>query len=76
LAVVEAEFCLLEVEMDGMFWDAVELDQAPFREAPEALDSLDAIRSVGEFVVGMLDPDSSASTCPWKGELRAQASAM
>ena len=43
--VVEAELRFLQVQVEGLFWDAVELAQAAFSEAPEALDSVDTMVS-------------------------------
>jgi len=40
-----------------MFRDAIELDQPPFCETPEALDSVDVMCSSNKFVVGMIDPE-------------------
>ncbi len=55
--MIEAELCFFEMEVEGMFGDAVELKQAAFREAPEAFDAVDVLRSAGELVVGVADPE-------------------
>ena len=52
--MIEAELCFFEMEVEGMFGDAVELEQAAFSEAPEAFDAVDVLRSAGELVVGVL----------------------
>lgn len=40
-----------------MFRDSVELEQATFGEAPEALDAVDVIRSKSELIVRVADPE-------------------
>lgn len=45
------------MEVEGLFSDTVELDQASFGEAPEALDSVDVVRSDGELILPMIDPE-------------------
>src|SRR6266581_8064968 len=55
--MIEAELCFFEMEVEGMFGDAVELEQAAFSEAPEAFDAVDVLRSAGELVVGVADPE-------------------
>src|ERR1039458_4736508 len=56
VAVIEAELCLFEMEIEGMFGDAVELEQASFGEAPEAFDAIDMMRSACELIVSVADP--------------------
>jgi hypothetical protein len=55
--MIEAELCFFEMEVEGMFGDAVELEQAAFGEAPEAFDAVDVLWSAGELVVGVADPE-------------------
>ena len=53
--MVEAELGFFEMEVEGMFWDAVELEQAAFDETPEAFDSIDVMRSADELVLPVAD---------------------
>ena len=55
--MVETELGFFEMEVEGMFWDAVELEQAAFGEAPEAFDSVDVVRSADELVLSVADPE-------------------
>src|ERR1039458_8626397 len=55
--MIEAELGLFEVEIEGMFWDAVELEQASLGEAPETFDTVDMMRSAGELIVSVADPE-------------------
>jgi hypothetical protein len=55
--MIEAELCFFEMEVEGMFGDAVELEQAAFSEAPEAFDAVDVLWSAGELVVGVADSE-------------------
>ena len=43
------------MQMKRAFLHAVELDQAMFCIAPEALNSIDVVRSKREFIVAMID---------------------
>ncbi len=51
MTVVEAELCFFKMQVEGMFLDSIELEQATFCEAPEALDPIDMVRSSNELVV-------------------------
>src|SRR5260370_27435512 len=55
--MIEAELCFFEMEVEGMFGDAVELEQAAFGEGPEAFDGVDVLRSADELIVGVADPE-------------------
>jgi hypothetical protein len=55
--VVEAEFGLLEAEVEGVVGDAAELDQPSFGVAPQRLDAVDVAAAVGEFAEGMVDSE-------------------
>jgi hypothetical protein len=57
VSLVESELCFFEVEVEGMFGDAIELEQASFGEAPEAFDPIDMVLPASEFVVGVVDPE-------------------
>jgi hypothetical protein len=39
--MIEAELCLFQVRVEGVFGHAVELQQMSFGKAPEALDAVD-----------------------------------
>ena len=53
MAVVEAEFCFLEMEIESPSWDSLELREAVFGITPKGLNAIDVIVQVGEFVVAM-----------------------
>ena len=53
--MVEAEFCFFQMEREGAFSHSMKLGQALFGVAPEALDSVDVIRSQRKFVFAMMD---------------------
>ena len=55
--MVESEFSLFEVEVEGVPGDAVELSQSPFGVAPEGLDAVDVRLKVGELVIVMPDAE-------------------
>jgi len=55
--MIKTEFCLFEMEVEGVSGHSTELCQASFCEAPEALDSVDVVALAGELVVPMLDPE-------------------
>lgn len=55
--MVETELGFLQVQIEGVSGDAVELEQALFGEAPEALDAVDMARAGGELVVSVVDPE-------------------
>ena len=40
---VESPFALFEVQMEGLFRDAVELSHVPFRLAPKVLNAIDVV---------------------------------
>ena len=54
-AVIVAPFGFFEMQVKGMFWQAFELCQSNFRQAPEAFDAVDMNAATGEFIVGMID---------------------
>src|SRR5215471_20000737 len=55
MSVVVAPLGLLEMEMEGLFGHAFELGEADLGEAPEAFDTVDMYRAVGELVVSVVD---------------------
>jgi hypothetical protein len=57
LFVIEAELCLFEVEVERVFWNPVELDQAVLGEAPEALDTIDVAGTAAELILAVIDPE-------------------
>jgi len=57
LTVVETELCFLEMEIEGVFCYAVELQQAAFGEAPEARDAIYVTRTCDELIVAMVDTE-------------------
>ena len=57
MSLVESGLCFFEVEVEGMFGDVIELEQASFGEAPDAFDPIDRVLPASEFVVGVVDPE-------------------
>jgi len=55
LTVVEAEFCLFDVEVKGASRQAAEFDQAGFGVAPKGFDAVDVVVASGEFVLTVVD---------------------
>ena len=53
MAVVEAELALLQVQIEGGLGHPVELGQASFGEAPEALDAVDVVVALGEMIAAV-----------------------
>ena len=53
--VILAPFCFFEMQMEGVFGQALELRQPYFGQAPKAFDAIDVYASTGEFVLGMID---------------------
>ena len=54
--MIEPELGLLQVQVKRRVRDAVELGQAAFGVAPEALDAVDVARASRELVSAMMDP--------------------
>ena len=54
VGVVEAPDTLLQVEVEGVFWDAIETSEMSFSLVPEVLDAIDVIDLLGE-VFGVID---------------------
>ncbi len=57
MSLVESELGLLQVEIEGVFWHGVELDESLLCQAPEAFDAVDVVGSGGELAVSMADPE-------------------
>ena len=53
--MVETELSFFEVQVEGVFWQAVELSQAVLGIAPEGFDAVDVRSSVGEFIAAVVD---------------------
>jgi len=54
---VEPELALFQIQVKGMFGNAVELRQPAFGNAPERLNAIDVMLSSDEFVVAVVDPE-------------------
>jgi len=54
---VEPELALFQMQVKGMFGNAVELRQPAFGKAPERLNAIDVMLSSDEFVVAVVDPE-------------------
>lgn len=73
--MIETEFCLFEMEVEGVSGHTAELCQASFCEAPEALNAVDVVALAGALVVPMLDlevlvetrVDKTVVACPAVG---------
>ncbi len=52
---VKPPFTLFQVQMEGLFGDAVELSQVAFCLVPEVLDAIDVIPFRGGECLGMID---------------------
>ena len=57
VAVVIAEFTLLEVQKERVFAHAFELGQSGFGDTPEAFDTVDVIVAFGKLIVAMVDAE-------------------
>ena len=55
--MVETELGFLEVEVEGPTGDSLELGEAMLGEGPEALDAVDVVRTNGELIVAMVNPE-------------------
>ena len=55
--MVVSPFGLLEMEVEGVFRQALELSQPDFGQAPEAFDAVDMNGSFRKLVAGMIDAD-------------------
>jgi len=57
MSMIEPELRLFQMQIEGVFGNAVELCPPPFGNAPEGLDAVDVMLSPGELVVTMVDPE-------------------
>ena len=57
VSVIEADFCFLQMQVEGVFGNAAEPCQALFGQTPEALDAVDVVDLAGELIVSVLDPE-------------------
>ena len=55
--MIVSPFGLLEMEVEGVFRQALELGQPDFGQAPEAFDAVDMNGSFRKLVAGMFDAD-------------------
>ena len=55
--MVVSPFGLLEMEVEGVFRQALELGQPALGQAPEAFDAVEMDGAFGELVAGMVDAD-------------------
>jgi len=55
--MVEPEFALFQMQVEGVLGNAVELCEPAFGKAPEGFDSIDVMLSPGELVVAVVDPE-------------------
>ena len=56
MSVVESELRFFEVKVEGVPRHTFELSEPVFGEAPEGLDAIDMVVSIGELVFAMSDP--------------------
>ena len=55
--VIISPFGFLEVEMEGVFWNALKLRQTHLGQPPEAFDAVDVGRALGELVLRVIDAE-------------------
>lgn len=55
--MIEAKFCLFEVEIEGASGHAAEPGQTTLSQAPEAFYAVDVVELLSEDVLPVLDPE-------------------
>ena len=56
MAVIEPEFCFLEMQIERVFGHAIELHRVSFGITPKALNAVDADRATRKLIVAVIDP--------------------
>ena len=51
--MIKAEFRLLQMKKECLFWNSVELHQAPLGITPKGFDTVNVTAAVGKFIVTM-----------------------
>ena len=62
--VIISPFGFLEVEMEGVFWNALKLRQTHLGQPPEAFDAVDVGRAIDELVLRVIDAESDHTQYP------------
>jgi len=62
MSMVEPELALFQMQVEGVPGNAIELGESTFGKAPEGLDSIDMMLSLGELVVAVVDPKMFVKT--------------
>lgn len=55
--MVKTKFSFFQMQIEGMFRNAIELCQTPCCKTPERFDAVDMPFTTGEFVVAMMNPE-------------------
>ena len=61
IAVIVSPFGFFEMQMKGVFGQALELGESHFGHAPEALDAVDVDAAPDEFILAVIDTEVAVS---------------
>ena len=54
VSIIESELTFFEMEIEGCFWDTVELHESPFRVGPKGFDTVDMSFAIYKLIVPMV----------------------
>lgn len=55
--MIKTKFSFFQMQIEGMFRNAIELCQAPFCKTPERFDIVDMLLATGKLIVAMINPE-------------------
>jgi len=73
MSMIEPELALFQMQVEGLFGDAVELRQSAFGKAPKGFNAVDMMPSPDELVVAVIDPEMFVKTNVYQPVVAAPA---